>query len=421
MTDIIPGSNAAGSDELFTSDPCADLPTMAALPRNARIRVVELLASGTNGGAQEHVRALVAGLPPERYTVHVVSLSDGPALVRMAAEGMAVEVLAGDTDAEALEALIRLLRQTRPQILHAHMFRAELLAGQALARLALISEPRPFLLASIHSSRVRSRADQAALAAVSGQFSRLIAVSEAMVAKLKSEGRTAVPIDLIYNGIDLARFGPRSAVEKVALRARLGYAPTDKLVGSVGRLEPEKGHQVLLAAWPDIAARDQRARLLLVGDGSQREALEGAAAALGEAARSVRFLGWHDEVASLTGILDLAVLPSYREALGLAVIEALASGRPVVASAVGGIPELIKDGQTGLLVPPGDSAALAKAITRLLEDPAYAARLGVAGQRLVHERFCLELMIRRIAAVYDAGALAAAEVAAALDPLRPAG
>ena len=126
------------------------------------------------------------------------------------------------------------------------------------------------------------------------------------------------------------------------------------------------------------------------------------------------FTGRRDDVPALTAALDVAVLPSYREAQGLTIQEAMALSRPVVASNVGGIPEMVEDGRTGLLVPPHDAGALAGAITLLLTDHAYADLLAKGGHDLVHERFCVELMVSSIENLYDAG------VAAVRPPVREA-
>ena len=116
------------------------------------------------------------------------------------------------------------------------------------------------------------------------------------------------------------------------------------------------------------------------------------------------FTGRRDDVPAVTAALDVAVLPSYREAQGLSILEAMALSRPVVASNVGGIPEMITDGETGLLVPPHDADALATALIRLLRDHPYADTLGRAGHDLVHDRFCIELMVGAIQTIYDEGA-----------------
>ncbi len=124
---------------------------------------------------------------------------------------------------------------------------------------------------------------------------------------------------------------------------------------------------------------------------------------LGIAGRVV-FTGRRDDVPAVTAALDVAVLPSYREALGLTILEAMALSRPVVASNVGGIPEMVEDGVTGLLVPPRDPESLAAAIVRLLRDHPLADMLARAGHDLVHERFCIELMVDAVERIYDEGA-----------------
>ena len=123
-------------------------------------------------------------------------------------------------------------------------------------------------------------------------------------------------------------------------------------------------------------------------------------------ARRVVFTGRRDDVPAVTAALDCAVLPSYREAQGLTILEAMALSRPVVATEVGGIPEMIEDGVTGVLVPPRDPVALASGISRVLRDHPFADTIARAGHDLVHDRFCVELMARAIETIYDEGAVA---------------
>ena len=156
----------------------------------------------------------------------------------------------------------------------------------------------------------------------------------------------------------------------------------------MARLEPEKGHRYLLAAWPEIAQAVPNAWLLLVGDGSLTDALRAQALALPPAARGrVVFAGGQTDVVAMTQALDLAVLPSLREAQGIALLEAMAASVPVVASRVGGIPETIRDGIDGLLVPAADPDALAAAIVRLAHDAALRERLVASGRRRVEDHF----------------------------------
>jgi len=140
-----------------------------------------------------------------------------------------------------------------------------------------------------------------------------------------------------------------------------------------------------------------------VGEGSRHDALEAQVRELRIAHRVV-FTGRRDDIPAVTAALDVAVLPSYREAQGLTILEAMALSRPVVASNVGGIPEMIEDGRTGLLVPPHDAPALAAAIVRLLRDHPLADLLARAGHDLVHDRFCIQLMVDAVERVYDDGA-----------------
>jgi glycosyltransferase involved in cell wall biosynthesis len=227
---------------------------------------------------------------------------------------------------------------------------------------------------------------------------RLIVVSRAIEEKVREEGRVGAPVSLIYNGIDLQRYNHQQPC--CTLHDEYGIPEDAPIVGVVARLEAEKGHRTLIDAWPEVLAAVPNAWLLVVGEGSERDALEAEAASLGVNERVV-FTGRREDVPAVTAALDVAVLPSYREAQGLSVLEAMALSRPVVASNVGGIPEMIEDGVTGLLVPPNDCDALAAALIKLLTDHPYADMIARRGHDLVHERFCIELMVNSIESVYD--------------------
>jgi glycosyltransferase involved in cell wall biosynthesis len=377
-----------------------------------RIRVVEVLATGTNGGAQEHLHSLVTRIDTSRYDVSVVALSGGGAVRKLQRSDIPVIVIDDPDDAIAVGALAAHLAEVRADVVHAHMYRAETVATRAVLALAEIGHRRPFLVSTIHSSRVRSTEDQALLRSLTPHMDRLIAVSRAIERKLVEEERTTVPVSLIYNGVDLDRYNHQEAC--CTLPDEYGMEPGSKIVGVVARLEPEKGHPTLLEAWPAVLRAVPDTYLLIVGEGSRRDALEAQAREL-QIAHRVVFTGRRDDVPAVTAALDVAVLPSYREAQGLSVLEAMALSRSVVASNVGGIPEMIEDGVSGLLVPPHDAPALAAAIIRLLRDHPYADTLGRAGHDLVHDRFCIELMVSAVESIYDegAGSVRLSEVAAA--------
>jgi glycosyltransferase involved in cell wall biosynthesis len=230
---------------------------------------------------------------------------------------------------------------------------------------------------------------------------QLIAVSKAIERKIADERPGLAPVRLIYNGVDLDRYDHQEPC--CTLRDEYGMEPGSQIVGVVARLEPEKGHQTLLDAWPYVLRQVPDAYLLIVGEGSRRDALEQQAAA-NRIAHRVVFTGRRDDVPAVTAALDVAVLPSHREAQGLSILEAMALSRPVVASDVGGIPEMIEDGVTGLLVPHDQPKALAAAIVRLLTDHALADTIARAAHDLVHDRFCIELMVKAVEEIYDEGA-----------------
>jgi glycosyltransferase involved in cell wall biosynthesis len=387
------------------------------------IVVTQLLASGAGGGAQVHVQNLVNRLDRTRFEVEVISLSEGPAVRRLRGQGTTVHLVDGENDAAALAQVIELLRARPPQVLHNHMYRAEVIGTRAALALAEAGHPRPYVVGTVHSSRIRDDIDRELLRRLTASMDQLIAVSRSIVGKLVSEGRTAAPVRLIYNGVDLEKYEYTEAC--CTLPEEYGLPEGTPLVGVVARLEPEKGHATLLDAWPAVVARVPKARLLIVGEGSQRALLEAQAESLellgepcsGDACVGTRharpgakviFTGLRDDVPAVTAALDVAVLPSYREAQGLAILEAMALRRPVVATSVGGVPEMVENERTGLLVPPHDAPALAGAITRVLTDHPLADTLARAGHDLAIASFSLGAMVSAVSEVYEQGAAAVA-------------
>jgi glycosyltransferase involved in cell wall biosynthesis len=385
-------------------DPCYRPVVRLPLPGGrGRIRVVELLATGTNGGAQEHVFNLVSRIDRERYDLSVCALSTGSAVRKLERAGIPVCIIEAPDDEAATKALAAHLGAVRADVVHNHMYRAEVVGTQAAWRVAEAGLPRPYVVGTVHSSRIRSDEDRALVRRLTPRMDHLIAVSTSIVHKIADEGRLAAPVTLIYNGVDLQRYDDQGPC--CTLREEYGLPAEGPMIGVVARLEAEKGHPTLIEAWPQVLAEFPDATLLVVGEGSRREALEAQAAALG-VSRSVVFTGRRDDVPAVTAALDVAVLPSYREAQGLTILEAMALSRPVVASNVGGIPEMIEDGVTGLLVPPHDAGALAAAIVRLLTDHPFADTIARAGHDMVHDRFCIELMVKAVESIYDEGAAA---------------
>ncbi|MHB1016858.1 MAG: glycosyltransferase family 4 protein [Coriobacteriia bacterium] len=224
---------------------------------------------------------------------------------------------------------------------------------------------------------------------------RFVVVSQAVADALAGRGVKRQRITVVPNGIDVISFRVAAAQP---LGLGLPYAP--RRVGYIGRLERVKGCEYFLAAASLIAERDPAVRFVVVGSGSIEAALLDLAAASPVAGR-IDFLGHVPEVAPLYPLLDVVCVPSLSEAFGLSAVEALALGVPVVASAVGGLPEVVQDGVTGRLVPPGDPSAIASAVLDILGDPERARAMGTAGADRVEDTFTAEAMILGYLRVYE--------------------
>jgi glycosyltransferase involved in cell wall biosynthesis len=213
-------------------------------------------------------------------------------------------------------------------------------------------------------------------------------------------------IERIYYGLDPQPFVQAAQMpdaERVRLRAELGAAPGACVFVCVARFAPQKAHDVLLRGFKGLVARGVDARLWLVGDdpfGDGRVRAEALAREL-ELGDAVRFLGIRRDVPNLVAAADVFTMTSLWEGLGLVFLEAMAAGRPILATRVSAVPEVVEDGRTGLLVPPSDAAAWTDAAARLAADPASRARFGDAGRAVCTARFGLERMIDETIAVYS--------------------
>ncbi|MBC7106760.1 MAG: glycosyltransferase, partial [Firmicutes bacterium] len=244
--------------------------------------------------------------------------------------------------------IVELVRDA--DLVHTHGVRANLL-GRIAARLAR----RP-LVTTVHSllrmdyPTLWTRLPNALAERLTrGLTRRFIAVSRQLAEELVREGVAPARVSVIYNGIDVEDFQPRRPRDQV--RRELGYGPGVPLVATVARLHPVKGHRYLLEAARLVVEARPEVRFLVVGAGPGRENLEAYAEQLG-VGKQVRFTGFVSDVASLLGAVDLVVVPSLWEGFGLTAVEALNVGVPVVATAVGGLPEVVRPRETGLLVPP---------------------------------------------------------------------
>jgi glycosyltransferase involved in cell wall biosynthesis len=218
-----------------------------------------------------------------------------------------------------------------------------------------------------------------------------------MAAALVREGFPPERIAQIKNGVDHRRFRPPRPEERAATRAALGLE-TARVVVAVGRLESWKGMGDLITALPRLS-RDTH--LVLAGDGSERELLRSRARTLGVTQR-IHLVGWAEDVVPLLWAGDVFALPSHTEGMPNALLEAMATGLPCVATSVGTVAEVLGGGDAGSLVPPRDPAALASALTALLEDESAAARLGMAARARIEGHYTLAEMLKRYEGLYEA-------------------
>lgn len=287
----------------------------------------------------------------------------------------------GPFDPHTLLDFVRVIRRRRIHLLHLQGYGASAFGRVAAA---LCGVPA---IVHIHADyRQAMRPFPAFMKAVDRVLApwtdRALVVSESLRPVARDlHGFPPERVEVLHNAVDLERFRPAGEAERERARGRLGLGATDAVAACVARLEPVKGIDVLLDAWPAVEARVPGAALLLIGDGPERRALERRARRL--RLERVRFLGYRRDVERLLAAADVAVLPSRSEGFGQVILEAMAVGLPVVASRVGGIPEIVRPGTSGLLVPAEDPRALAEALGGLLREPGRRARMRTAALRTV--------------------------------------
>jgi glycosyltransferase involved in cell wall biosynthesis len=203
----------------------------------------------------------------------------------------------------------------------------------------------------------------------------------------------------VYSGIDLERFRPATEEEKNSVREKWNIRHDDAVIGIVSKLWEGKGHEILIRAFKEVKKDIKRARLIIVGEGPLDNMLHDLVDSLG-LSDSVLFTGFQMDVAAIISSFDVAVLPSYFEGMGRVLLEAMAMEKPVVASRVGGIPDLVKDNVNGLLITPGDVKGLADALKKLLNDKGLANIMGRDGRKGISDKFSADAMIRSISNIY---------------------
>lgn len=364
-----------------------------------RTGVIILASTLVTGGAETVVRAIARGLPARGIDPTVVCLrAPGEIGGEIAAAG--TEVLSGLRSGgtpRALIGLAGLMRGRRSAALLCLDHHDAIALGVTAARLAGL---RGRALA-VHSTGLWgrpgsfTRADRGFL----GGFAKIIAVAEGHRAYLRDrEGIPDERLVVIHNGVDLGRFNPPDGTERRRARRELGVDPGAYVAVIVAALRPEKNHAMLLRAAARLRESDERFVLLVVGEGSEMGPLRDAAGRL-RLGDTIRFLGRRPDVPEVLAAADVSVLCSHPvvETFPLSVLESMACARPVVATSVGSIPEMIDDGVEGMLVPAGDEDALVAALAGLGRDPSRRAEMGARARERVEARYSEDAMIDRYA------------------------
>lgn len=377
-------------------------------------RVVRIIARLNIGGPALHVTHLTAGLA-ERYPTLLVAgqVSNGEGDMSGVARDKGVDVYSlpelGRSirpwdDLLVFVKLFRLLRRVRPEIVHTHTAKAG-----TVGRLAALAARVPVRVHTFHGhvfrgyfGRWTTRLFLWTERLLARTTTRIVTVSESQADELAGEFRICPRdhIRVIPLGLELDRFLPeRTAHLRDELRAEIA-AGDEPVVSIVGRLVPIKNHDLFLAMAAALTAQGRACTFLIVGGGEEEARLRARAADLGIADR-VRFLGWRTDLERIYAGSDMVVLTSHNEGTPVCLIEAMAAGRPVIATDVGGVRDVLEGGRLGRLVPPGDAEALAGAVTRLLDDPDLRSELQRRGASAAPARFGVHRLLTDVSALYD--------------------
>jgi glycosyltransferase involved in cell wall biosynthesis len=369
------------------------------------VRVLHVLRPAA-GGMRQHVLQLATGLVSRGFDAQIACPGDTEMLRSAFAAGVQVRPvpivgpLSPLRDIEAVWVLTDIIRRGSFDIVHAHGSKAGL-----IGRIAAMFAGSRNRVVTVHNDVLGGSVRPSLHRAVIGverflarHTSRVIAVSDALRFELiETVGLSPALAVTVHNGIDLAPF--LASVDPGPVRDRYGI-PRDALVlGQAARFAPQKGHEALVEAALPVLEKVPNAVLLLAGDGPLLEPVMRAAARTPYASR-ILFPGFEADVRGMLAALDVFVSSPLSEGLGLGAIEAMAAGLPVVSVRTGGVPEVVVDGETGILAEPGDAAGLTEAMLRLARDPMLRLTMGKAGRIRAVEEFSEETMLDRTAAIY---------------------
>jgi glycosyltransferase involved in cell wall biosynthesis len=380
----------------------------------SKIKVTRIVARLNVGGPAVHIINLMAELDTDRFENQLIAGRPGPRegdmgylATQKGIEPLIIRELGRELsplgDLRTAFKLVRILRSQRPHIVETHTAKAGAV-GRLAARLAGVPVVVHVFHGHVFHSYFGSMKTQMFINVeriLARYTDRIITISPAQYHDIVHTYRIAPPerVLTIPLGLDLQPFSTAEQTSRGRFRSALGIASDTPLIGFVGRLTCVKNPMLFVEAAQRVIQELAPARFVFVGDGELRPALEEQVDALGLAQHMI-FAGWQADMPSVYADLDLLVITSFNEGTPVTIIEALASGTPVVATAVGGVPDVVMDQQTGLLVPSGDVSSLTQAIARLLGAPEYGQGLALAGQQSVLEQFDIARLVKDMESLY---------------------
>jgi glycosyltransferase involved in cell wall biosynthesis len=377
----------------------------------SRYRIAHVITRLCKGGAQENTVHTARLVDADRFDVDIVSgPTEGPeGSIEEAVRDAGIDLIREPHlrrnpspyhDWKALSNLTKLFRKKQYHIVHTHTSKAGYIGRLAAARAGIpivVHTPHGHVFHGYFSHPI-SRFYIALESYAAKKTDRIIVLTDREVEEHLAKGvGQRRQYKTIFSGIDLTPY-EAAGDQRDVTRQALGIAPNQLLVGAVGRLEPIKGFAYFIGAAQIVAKAHPDVRFVLVGDGALRRELTEVARPMGD---QFRFLGLREDVPALMAAMDICVLPSLNEGMGRVLLEAGAAATPAVATKVGGVPDVVRHGETGLLVPPHDEEALAQGIMTILRDSEMRMNLGKEARAHVVPAYGVDRMVHRIEQLYD--------------------
>jgi glycosyltransferase involved in cell wall biosynthesis len=366
--------------------------------RNKIRKILHLHNTSSIGGAEQVILDLAAFTDQKKFESYVGVFREGELVSEMRRRGIKFFWLKGNTrvyDYKFLKSIIQIIKNNRIDLVHSHTWGTDFYGYWASK---ILGVP---MISTIHNRYyIFEKWDRRiSYRVLISQIEKIVAVSADIQRLLRGDLKLKPgKISLIYNGIDTQRY--ESGFDLHSIRKELSLSEGELFIGNVGNLREVKDHHTLILAFHQVSSFFPQSKLLIVGDGELKSDLHKLSAQLG-LEKKILILGHRQDVALLLSLLDIFVLSSRSEGCSISLLEAMASGKPVIATRVGGNPELVMEGKTGLLVPSAEPEKLAETIIQLLKDEKLREKRGEEGRKRVREKFSRESMVKNYGELYS--------------------